>query len=183
MEFAWTANADAASYRLRLAASADFKAPLRDLKGLREATATLEGLQPGSYHWQLASVRADGDQGPWGDARSFEMRPLPPTPQPPKVDEKGVSFAWEALPGQTFEFQVARDMDFTQLVLERQLTEPRLDLPQPGTGRFYVRLRARDADGFIGPYTTPQFFEIPNCLRDGSGACVRAGEQTINLAP
>jgi hypothetical protein len=114
MEFAWTANADAASYRLRLAASADFKAPLRDLKDLRELTATLDGLQPGSYHWQLASVRADGDQGPWGDTRSFEIRPLPPTPQPPKVGEKGVSFAWDALPGQTFEFQVARDMAFTQ---------------------------------------------------------------------
>jgi hypothetical protein len=46
-----------------------------------------------------------------------------------------------------------------------------------------VRLRARDPDGFIGPYSTPQFFEVPNCLRDGSGACVRAGEQTLNLAP
>lgn len=181
MDFAWTANAEAARYRLRLADSADFKTPLRDLKDLPGVSLSIEGLAPGTYFWQLASLHADGNQGPWGAARSFEMRPLPPAPQPPKVGDRGVSFAWEGLPGQTFEFQVARDLAFTQLLLEKKLTEPRLDLAPPGTGRFYVRLRARDPDGFVGPFTTPQFFDIPNCLRDGSGNCVRAGEQTLNL--
>jgi hypothetical protein len=187
MEFAWTANAEAATYRLRLVlvapgAEPDFKAPLRDLKDLRELATTLEGLEPGGYVWQLASVRADGDQGPWGDPRGFEVRPLPPEPKPPKVGDREVSFAWEARPGQTFEFQLARDAGFTALVLERQLSEPRFDLPLPGPGRFYVRLRARDPDGFMGPYTTPQFFEIPNCVRDSAGACLRVGETTLNLA-
>ena len=183
VDFAWTANQDAASYRLRLAAGADFQAPLRDIADLRELATTLEGLAPGSYRWQLASRRADGDQGPWGDARSFELRPLPPAPKPPKVGDRGVSFAWDALPGQTFEFQVARDAAFTSLVLERKLDEPAIELPLPGTGRFYVRLRARDPDGFMGPYTTPQYFDIPNCLRDGSGGCVRAADDTVNLVP
>lgn len=183
IDFTWTANAEAARYRLRLAGSADFKAPLRDLKDLPGLSLTIEGLAPGTYFWQLASLRADGDQGPWGDARSFDLRPLPPTPQPPKVSERGVSFAWDALPGQTFDFQVGRDLAFTQLLLEKKLTEPRFDLAPPGAGRFYVRLRAIDADGFVGPFTTPQFFDIPNCLRDGNGNCVRAGDQTLNLGP
>lgn len=183
IDFTWTANAEAARYRLRLAGSADFKAPLRDLQDLTGLSLTIEGLAPGTYFWQLASLRADGDQGPWGDARSFDLRPLPPTPQPPKVSERGVSFAWEALPGQTFDFQVARDLAFTQLLLEKKLAEPRFDLAPPGTGRFYVRLRAIDADGFVGPFTSPQFFDIPNCLRDGNGNCVRAGDQTLNLGP
>ncbi len=190
MEFAWTSSPEAATYRLRLARAApgsaadvapDFAAPVRDLSGLRELATTLEGLTPGTYHWQLRSVRADGDPGPWGDVRSFELRPLPPDPAPPKVGEREVSFAWAGRPGQTFEFQVARDAAFKQLVLERTLTEPQLELPHPGTGRFYVRLRARDPDGYMGPYTTAQFFDIPNCLRDGSGNCVRSGEGTLNL--
>jgi hypothetical protein len=46
-----------------------------------------------------------------------------------------------------------------------------------------VRLRARDADGFQGPFTTPQYFDIANCVRDSSGSCVRAGGQTLNLTP
>ncbi len=182
MEFAWTANAEAATYRLRIATTADFANPVRDLPDLRGQTTTQEGLAPGTYFWQLRSLRADGDAGPWGDVRSFELRPLPPAPAPPKVGEREVSFAWEGRPGQSFEFQVARDIAFEQLVLQRTLTEPKFDLPHPGTGRFHVRLRARDPDGFVGPYTTPQFFDIPNCLRDSSGNCVRSGQATINLA-
>lgn len=183
IDFGWAANAEAQRYRLQLAATPDFKAVLRDVADLRELATPIEGLQTGTYHWRIASVRADGDQGPWSEPRSFELRPLPPTPKPPAVSDQGVSFAWEGLPGQTFEFEVARDLAFTQPVLQRKLDKPGIDLPLPGTGRFYVRLRATDPDGFVGPYTTPQFFDVPNCLRDGGGLCVRAGEQTLNLAP
>lgn len=210
-DLAWAANTQAQTYRLRLVrtppvlaaaaaapgasapaprpvnsaevTNADFSNPLRDLKGLPGLATTLEDLAPGLYHWQLASVREDGDQGPWGDPRSFEMRPLPPEPKPPAVGDRSVSFGWAGLPGQTFEFQLARDAGFTSVLLTRQLAEPALELPLPGTGRFFVRLRARDPDGFVGPYSTPQYFDVANCVRDSSGACVRAGGQTLNLTP
>ncbi|OYU76511.1 MAG: hypothetical protein CFE45_31525 [Burkholderiales bacterium PBB5] len=181
-DFGWAANQEAAHYRLQLASTPDFKAPLRDINELRELATQIEGLQPGVYHWRMASVRTGGDQGPWGDARSFELRPLPPQPKPPDVGDQSVGFAWAGAPGQTFEFQVARDTGFKQLVLERKLTQPGIELPQPGTGRFHVRLRTIDPDGFVGPYTTPQYFDIPNCVRNGAGGCVRSGEQTLNLA-
>lgn len=182
VEFAWTANAQAATYRLQIDGAnlpTPFKggAPVRELKDLRETATVVEGLNPGPYLWRLQSVRADGDPGPWGDPRAFEIRPLPPKPAPPKVSDRGVSFAWDALPGQTFEFQVARDAEFRNLVLERQLSEPKFEFTPQGTGRFYVRLRAKDPDGFIGPYSTAQSFEMPNCLRDSSGNCVRGSNE------
>jgi hypothetical protein len=111
------------------------------------------------------------------------MRPLPPAPKPPAVGDQGVGFDWEGAPGQTFEFQLARDAGFAALVLERKLDKPGIALPLPGSGRFYVRLRATDPDGFVGPFSSAQYFDVPNCVRDGSGACVRAAEQTLNLAP
>jgi hypothetical protein len=181
--FAWAANDQAQTYRLRLAQSADFKAPLQDLSRLTSLNAVIEGLAPGTYHWQLASVRDDSDQGPWSPARSFELRPLPPTPPPPKVGDDLVSFAWDGAPGQSFDFEVARDPAFAILLVERRLTQPGIELPLPGTGRFYVRLRVRDADGFVGPYTATQHFDVPNCLRSSSGGCVRAADETLNLAP
>ena len=68
------------------------------------------------------------------------------------------------------------DDDLRQILVEQlSLDRTEIDLPLKGSGRFYVRLRARDPDGFIGPYTTPQSFDAPNCLRDGSGNCVRGG--------
>ncbi len=182
-DFSWAANAEADRYRLQLAATPDFKSPLRDLGNLRQLATQLDGLQPGIYHWRLASLRADGDQGPWGDPRSFELRPPPPTPQPPAVGDDSVKFAWTAAPGQTFEFQLAREAAFTVLLLERKLTQPAIELPLPAAGRYYVRLRAIDPDGYVGPYTTAQYFDVPGCLRNSSGACLRAGEQTLNLVP
>lgn len=182
-EFAWAANDEAQSYRLQLALDADFNAALHDLRELRALTAAIEGLAPGTYHWRLASVRAGADQGPWGAARSFELRPLPPVPQPPTIGDRSIGFAWEGSAGQTFEFQVARDAAFADRVLELTLKQPSVELPLPGVGRFYVRLRVRDADGFVGPYTTPQHFEVPNCLRDGSGGCLRSGDGRLILLP
>jgi len=182
-EFAWAANPEAQSYRLQLADDAGFTTSLRELGELRTLTASIEGLSNGTHYWRLASVRGDADKGPWGLPHSFEMRPLPAQPPAPAIDDRSTRFSWEGEEGQSFDFEVARDAAFTDLVFERRLAEPRIELAMPGSGRFYFRLRARDADGFIGPYTTPQFFDVPNCLRDGSGQCIRAGGRTIDLAP
>ncbi len=185
VELAWTSNPDARSYRLQLSRSNDFSAPLRDLPGQPAGTLALAGLAPGNYFWRLASERSAADQGPFGAVSQFEMRLLPPAPGAPQVGvgDQGLRLAWEGTPGQTFELQLARDRAFTTVVLQRSTDTPALDVPLPGSGRFFVRVRARDADGYIGPYSTPQQFDIPNCLRDASGACVKADGQPVIIGP
>ncbi len=183
VEFAWAVNPDARSYRLQVARTEDLSMPVLDLRGLTERKAAQTGLAPGVYFWRLASERSASDQGPFGAVNRFELRPLPAPLQPPKVGEQSIQLSWEGLPGQTFEVQFAREASFTVLLLERKVDVPSLELELPGSGRFHVRLRARDSDGFIGPFTTPQQFDIPNCLRAGSGACVKAGGQSILIAP
>ena len=183
VELAWTVNPDARSYRLQLSRSEDFGSVLQDRRGQTERTLPLAGLAPGIYFWRLASERSTRDQGPFGAVNRFELRPLPPPPKPAQVGEQSIQLSWEGLPGQTFEVQFARDAAFTALILERKVDTPSLELDLPGSGRFFVRLRARDADGFVGPFTTPQQFDIPHCLRDGSGGCVKANGQSILTAP
>lgn len=182
-DFAWTANPDARSYRLQLSRSEDFATLVQDLRGQTERTLPLAGLAPGVYFWRLASERSATDQGPFGAVHRFELRAVPPPPKPPRVGEQSIQLSWEGLPGQTFEVQFARDAAFTALILERKVDTTSLELDLPGSGRFFVRLRARDPDGFVGPFTTPQQFDIPNCLRDGSGACIKANGQSILIAP
>lgn len=182
-EFRWAANAQAGSYRLQLATEPGFAAPLRALDDLRGLATVVEGLEPGSYHWRLRSVRPDGDLGPWGDPSAFEVRPAPPAPPQATVGDRTVRFAWQGRPGQGFDFQVARDEAFATLVLERRLAETAIELPQFGTGRFWVRLRAIDPDGWVGPFGAPQYFDVPNCMRDAAGACVRMSGEPVVTRP
>jgi len=175
VDFAWTAAAEARSYRLQIAQGERFDQPLRDQRGITATTWQLEGLPPGVYHWRLASERSASDQGPFGAVNRFELRAQPAALPAPKIGEDGIRLAWEGQPNQTFEVQFARDTAFATPVLVQRTTTPALAVKLPGTGRFYVRLRATDPDGFQGPYTAPQQFDVPNCLRDGQQRCVTAG--------
>lgn len=181
VEFGWTANQDARSYRWQLAGSEDFRAPLQDRRGLEATTLLIADLAPGVYHWRLASERSRSDQGPFGAVQRFELRARPAPVPPPVVGTSGIRLAWEGLPGQTFEVEFARDARFAAVELGRQTTVPALDVTLPGTGRYFVRLRARDPDGYLGPYTAPQQFDIPNCLRDGQGGCTASNAGPLVL--
>ena len=187
VDFAWAANGDATGYRLQISRNDSFAADalVRDLTGLSATSAAVDGLPVGRYQWRLASVRAgaDGqpDQGPWGEALDFAMRPSPPQPKPPAVGEKTVGFAWPGQPGQRYDFQLSRDAEFKTVLTERRLDEPVIELPLPGTGRFHVRVRAIESDGFVGPWATPQTMDIPNCLRDGAGSCVRGAGGIVTV--
>ena len=106
-------------------------------------------------------------------------------PAAPKagVSDQGLRLSWDGEPGQSFDVQVARDLAFAAVVAERLVQSPSLELQLPGTGRFYVRLRTRYADGFVSPYSTPQQVDVPNCLRSSSGACVQAQGVPVLISP
>ncbi|MDZ7858779.1 FecR domain-containing protein [Sphaerotilus sp.] len=176
VDFAWATVEDARSYRLQLARTEDFREPVHDQRGLVSPALTLDGLAPGVYHWRLASERSATDQGPFGAVYRLELRALPAPVPPPTVGEGGVRLAWQGLPGQRFDIEFARDASFAALALARQTEAPVLEVAMPDTGRYYLRVRARDPDGFVGPYTAPQHFHLPHCLRDGQGRCAASGE-------
>jgi hypothetical protein len=182
VQLTWTANPEARSYRVQLARGEDFTQPLRDLRGHASPTLNLDGLAPGVYHWRLASERSEADQGPFGAPQRFELRAIPKPPPPPVVTDRTMRLAWEGQPGQTFEVQFARGPAFDPLLLERRSSSPSLEIELPGSGRFFVRLRALDPDGFVGPYSSAQQFQLPNCLRDAGLGCVKADGQPVQVA-
>jgi hypothetical protein len=125
-------------------------------------------LPPGHYQWRVASIRAGRDQGPYGDATSFEQRPVPASPsaEPPKLDGKSLTLSWRALlPGQQVELQLAPDASFDTLVVNEKTSATELTLPTPPPGRYHLRMRTLDADGFAGPFGAPQQIEVPRSWR------------------
>ena len=176
VEFSWSENRQAARYLFQLALDPAFVTIAREVADLAAtAHAEIGPLVPGAYYWRIASVRADGDRGPFSDAMAFTLLPPPPQPDPPVIGDNEVTFSWGGEPGQRFEFELARDERFTQELARHTLSEPRVAVPRPAPGLWHIRYRAIDSDGYVGPYTSPQRFTVPPCVLDSRGGCVGVG--------
>ncbi|MCU0949693.1 MAG: FecR domain-containing protein [Burkholderiaceae bacterium] len=182
---AWAAHPQARHYRLQLARADDFAAPERSFDALTDTTIAVD-LAPGLWHWRVATVRAvtrEGrvidDAGPWGDAQRFELRALPLPPAPPQIDSRTVRIAWGGAPGQQFDFELAADAGFAQPLLARRVDAPQIGFDRPPPGRYFIRYRAIDADGYVGPFIDAQVLTLLDCVRDGSGGCIASGADVL----
>lgn len=159
----WTASTAAAHYRLQVAATAGFEAVVIDREAIVEPTATVT-LAPGLWYWRLASVRADGDQGPWGDAQTFVRRDRPPAPgsPAPSLKDDHLTLSWSGRgEGDRYQIQLARDLAFEDLLLDRTVDQPGLELDAPPAGRYRLRVRTIDAEGVTGPWGAQAELEVP----------------------
>lgn len=155
----------AAAYRIQVAAAADFAAPVLDVADSEHCRLALTALPPGAYHWRAASVRRlpDGqmDQGPFSPAQAFTLAKLPaaPTGDAIAVQQAGsrLQLNWPGQPGERFELQLSPEPDFATLALEQELSEPSWTAPAMAPGRYYLRIRTRNAEtGLISSFSTPR---------------------------
>ena len=117
VEFQWSPNLEAKTSRLQVARDERFTELVAEREGVEGDKLTLDLGGPGTYFWRLASTRADGDKGPFGDAQRFELRPLP---EPPKgglgEDGKSLLLAWGGRPEDMQHVELARDAQFNLIV-------------------------------------------------------------------
>ena len=115
----------------------------------------------------MASTRADGDKGPFGDAQRFELRPLPEPPQGGMAEDgKSLTLAWGGRPEDMQHVELARDPQFKEIVAQADLNQPQWTLPRPSQGgTYYFRYRSTEPDGFVGPYSSPLVIEVPRDWR------------------
>lgn len=168
VDIAWATNPAAGRYKLQVApADGGFAAPLVERDGLDGSSLTLPALPAGRYAWRMASVKPDGDTGPWSDPQAFELRPLP---EPPSGGLSGdgsrLTLAWGGQPGDRQQVELARDADFRQPVATAELEQPRWDLPSPEQpGTYYFRYRSVEPDGYVSPWSSTLQIEVPRNWR------------------
>ena len=162
VEFKWSNATEADNYRLQLASDAAFIKIVSDDRGIRgDSHKPAATLKPSEYFWRVASIGADGDVGRLGDAQSFTLKAMPAAPNPPKEDGGRVTFTWGGEAGHQFDFQLARDAKFTALVSGKHLDNPEITIDKPSeAGIYFMRFRAIDPDGFVGPYSSTQTIEV-----------------------
>ena len=167
VDFAWAQNVEAPNARIQVALDAEFSRLAIDRDNLPDGRARAELAGPGTYYWRLASIRPDGDHGPFGDPQKFELREMPTPPAGAlSSDGKSLVFKWSGRPGDRQRVELARDPQFNDILAREELDGAEWQPTVPASaGRYYFRYRSVEADGYVSPYSQTLMLEVP---RDGS---------------
>jgi hypothetical protein len=178
--FTWLRVEDAVKYHLQVAGDADFSSLIEERPDHAAITYTTGALDYGAYYFRISSVAADGYQAGWRTL-PFRLVPPPPTPslEKPTMSGKEVLLTWRDLgEGITYHFQMAKDPEFNEIIIDRRLDKPVITLQRPQVkGVYYVRTSSIDRKMREGGFSVPQTFEIRGraYLAAVSGAIVVLG--------
>ena len=163
--FSWKPVDGVQSYRFELAHDIAFTQMVSrqqtDSAGIRLTKA----LQPGDYHWRVASVDPDGDQGPFSQPQHFSFRPplaAPASVEAPLVEDATLVFTWQAVEHATaYRIQLAEDPAFAQMVTDIKVSEPRAEIKRPPSRTYYFRINAENAQAEVSPHTQAREIKVP----------------------
>jgi hypothetical protein len=163
LEFSWSRQKEGRDYHFQIAKDRNFTNIVVNKPSIHNEELTIpEELPIGKYFWRVACIDQEGD-GPFSDGQPFRRVSLPPKLEELDISDTSLSFrAREGLPGQTYHFQLSKNEDFKELLADKQTDKPLLKIPKPeGAGEYFIRIRTKDSDGFVGPFSTPQSIRIP----------------------
>jgi hypothetical protein len=163
-EFSWLKVADAVRYQVQVAADETFKDLREERDGVTKERYTTGELDYGAYIFRVRSVAADGFEGEWSNPVHFTLSPPPPTPspEPPAVNEAELRIRMNDLgEGITYRVQVARDIEFREILIDRVQDRPDFMIAKPAApGTYYVRSSSIDKTGEESAFSPAQSFEI-----------------------
>ena len=86
---------------------------------------------------------------------------------PGAPEEDTIHLRWNSMgEGFTYQFQMAKDKDFRQIVIDTKCDKPEVTIPRPDEiGIYYVRTRFIAKDGNEGNFSPVQSFEIKDLSR------------------
>lgn len=164
IETAWLDVRDASSYRIQIAEDRDFTRIVEDRADITSAGYKVKSPNPGKYFFRVCSVSSAGYEGGWSDPIGFTILPVPPAPSidQPQIGSKELSLRWQDLgEGVSYRFQMARDEDFAEIIVDRKTEKPAIIVPRPtDTGTYYIRVGGIDKKGFQGDFSPPQSIDV-----------------------
>ena len=163
--FSWKPVEGVQSYRFELARDATFTQMLTRKQTDSAGIGLTEALRPGDYHWRVASVDPDGDQGPFSQPQHFSFRPAlaaPTAVEAPIVEDTTLVFTWQAVEHATaYRVQLAEDPAFARMVADTKVSGPRAEIKRPPSQTYYFRINAENAQAEVGPYTQAREIKVP----------------------
>lgn len=166
--FDWEDITGATGYKIQLSPKADFSILLVNAKVAasdydRYTTALPRGK---TYYWRIRPFYGDV-RGPWSARLPFETQDPMEAPiiVNTVIDGFVVTLDWKGVDGAIkYKLQVARDVNFTNLILNAPVLSPDtskvLTLPERAK-TYYWRVKAIDADGFKSVWSDVGTFKVP----------------------
>lgn len=157
-EMQWSAVVGASGYQIQLARDAAFAEMLVAEQTTDTRLKPPKELAPGTYHWRVASVDAEG-RGPFSPPQRFTYDPLPGAPElnqaAPTFADHALTLALPAPPaGLQYELVLARDVEGKQVVWKGASSDGKLQASPVEPDKYFLAARLVEADGTAGPYAT-----------------------------
>ena len=172
--FEWAKVADATGTVLQVADNPAFVQPLIEQTSRSQQLRISHPLAAGGYFWRVASLDAQGAPGRYGQALPLQLSDAPlATPLQSDTVHKGqLTLRWPAdSDAGHYRVQIARDADFSRLLLDRQTDAPEVSFKRPWRGgNLHVRVQSIADDGYAGMFSTPQQIQLSCRLCYGLGA-------------
>ena len=166
VRFEWLKVKKATRYHLQVAEDSLFQIIVADAKNISGVSHKIGSLEFKTYYFRIRSIAEDDYQGIWSDTLKFNIIPPPPSPplEEPEMGDKELRVRWRNLGvGITYHFQMAKDQEFKEVLIDEKLTKPEITLDKPGdVGTYYIRTSGIDAHGYEGDFSEPQSFEVKN---------------------
>ncbi|MGC9163334.1 MAG: FecR domain-containing protein, partial [Thiomonas sp.] len=162
----WTTVLDVARTHVQLATTADFSHPLFDVLTKDTQWTPTADLPAGTVFWRVASVDAQGQQGPWSPPQAFKYVP---GPGPADLTRAAIRFDADHLlldlpaapAGQHYALTLSRQASLQPELAQAESAGGALALPRPPAGKCYLGARlVDDSDGTSGPPVV-QVIEVP----------------------
>jgi hypothetical protein len=161
--FQWASQKNISNYHVQIARDKAFKQIVLEQRQLDDVKFTADkDILLGNYYWRVASVDEKNTDGPFSDAQAFKRIAQPPVLDEPDVSDESIVIRTRssAVPGQKYLFQMAKDEEFKELLVNQEAAEPQLKVNAQPPGTYYIRVKSIDRDGFVGPFGQVQMLDI-----------------------
>jgi hypothetical protein len=157
IELKWQLLSDVKGYLLEVARDQTFEEIVYKKQTDDKGKLLLTELsQPGIYYWRVSAIAEDGELGPPGPIRSWQLRAdiEAPVVAVTATDDYVVS-SWQPLnPNYRYHVQLAHDPDFTQLEFDQIVSANSQSFDHIYSQLRYLRLCAVDDDDYHGPWSS-----------------------------
>lgn len=187
--FALAPVSGARAYHVQLAQDAEMLDLLAETTGDAD-DVTVGDIAEGNYYARVSAIDSLGLEGmPRTVAVAIRDRApkvdAPPTQPAPAVatsDPRELVLRWPGSATGQYNIQVARDQDFSWLIISSTVTGTQARFPRPSFGTYFARVQSINPDGSTNPYSYPQTLIVTDQWIINDGHPLRPGQAARSVS-